>query len=200
MKKTRASFLTFFGAALIFIAVLPCIVAAQGKDNETQKPAPSTLDAWRQALPPEAESVKSAEGAAASAQPRASRAEVEKNLIVLEQKWMAALKTRDASVLSQLVSDDFTLVSPRLVVAAGDKEKFFLHAMNDLNLTSFVFGDLNVRLYGRAAVVSGRMNQSANVAGEDWGGSFLVTDVWINRDGFWQVVSRHMSLLPEKKQ
>jgi hypothetical protein len=56
-----------------------------------------------------------------------------------------------------------------------------------------------VRLYGRTAVVSGRLKQSATVAGEDWGGSYLITDVWVSRDGFWRVVSRHASLLPGKK-
>ncbi|MBC7932087.1 MAG: nuclear transport factor 2 family protein, partial [Rubrivivax sp.] len=104
-----------------------------------------------------------------------------------------------ASSLSQIISDDFTLVSPRLVVAAGDKDKYFKHAMRDLNLASYVFEDLTVRLYGRVAVVSGKLKESATVAGEDWTGSYLVTDVWVNRDGSWRVVSRHASLLPEKK-
>ena len=112
---------------------------------------------------------------------------------------MGALQQRDASALSQLVSDDFTLVSPRLVVAAGDRDKYFQHAMRDLNLTSYEFEGLTVRLYGRAAVVSGHLKQGANVAGEDWGGNYLFTDVWVSRDGTWQVVSRHLSLLPEKK-
>jgi ketosteroid isomerase-like protein len=139
------------------------------------------------------------EASAAVKQQRAAREVAEKSLIALESKWMGALQLRDASALSQLVSDDFTLVSPRLVVAAGDREKYFQHAMRDLSLTSYEFEGLTVRLYGRTAVVGGRLKQSAGVAGEDWGGSYLFTDVWVSRDGAWQVVSRHLSLLPEKK-
>lgn len=30
-------------------------------------------------------------------------------------------------------------------------------------------------------------------------GTYLITDVWVNRDGIWQVVSRHASLLTTKK-
>jgi hypothetical protein len=113
---------------------------------------------------------------------------------------MDSLQQRDASVLSQLISDDFTLVTPRLVVAAGDREKYFQHAMRELNLTSYEFEGLTVRLYGRTAIVSGRLKQSATLAGEDWGGNYIFTDVWVGRDGAWQVVSRHASLLPPEKR
>jgi ketosteroid isomerase-like protein len=200
MRETRTRFLTFFVGTLILF-VMPTAVVAQEKEEEKkpQKPATATVDAWRQALPPEAETTNSAEGETAAAEPRASRAEIEASLLALERKWMEALRLRDASALSQLISDDFTLVSPRLVVAAGDREKYFQHAMRDFSLTSYDFEEMTVRLYGRAAVVSGRLKQSATVAGEDWGGSYLVTDVWVSRDGFWRVVSRHATLLPVKK-
>jgi ketosteroid isomerase-like protein len=196
--KTRTHLSTFFAAALILIA-LSVSAAAQDKGKEAQKPATGTVDAWRQALPPEAETEGAPEASAAVAQQRVTREATEKSLLALERKWMGALQQRDASALSQLISDDFTLVSPRLVVAAGDREKYFQHAMRDLSVTSYEFEGLTVRLYGRAAVVSGRLKQSASVAGEDWGGNYLFTDVWVSRDGAWQVVSRHVSQLPDKK-
>jgi ketosteroid isomerase-like protein len=198
MRETRTRFLTFFVGTLI-LAVMSAAAGAQEKEKEAQKPATTTVDAWRQALPPEAETTNSAEGETAAAQPKASREEIEAGLVALERKWMEALRLRDASALSQLIADDFALVSPRLLVAAGDKEAYFKHAMRELNLASYDFEELTVRLYGRAAVVSGRLKQSATVAGEDWGGSYLITDVWVSRDGFWRVVSRHATLLPVKK-
>jgi ketosteroid isomerase-like protein len=200
MMKTRTHLSTFFAAALILVA-MSVSAAAQDKDKgkEAQKPATGTVDAWRQALPPEAETEGTAEASTAVAQPRVTREATERSLLALERKWMGALQQRDASALSQLISDDFTLVSPRLVVAAGDRDKYFQHAMRDLSVTAYEFEGLTVRLYGRAAVVSGRLKQSASVAGEDWGGNYLFTDVWVSRDGVWQVVSRHVSQLPEKK-
>lgn len=201
MRDTRTRLVTFLAGILLLAAGPSPAVGAQGKAKEAQqKPAAgNTVDAWRQALPPEAESEGRADGAAAEAQPTASREEAERGLLALERKWMEALKLRDASALSQIIADDFTLVSPRLVVAAGDRGKYFEHAMRDLNLASYELDELKVRLYGRAAVVSGRVKQSATAGGEDWGGSYLITDVWVSRDGFWRVVSRHASLLPEKK-
>ncbi|MCA1614738.1 MAG: nuclear transport factor 2 family protein [Acidobacteria bacterium] len=174
--------------------------AAQEKGKETQKPTTGTVDAWRQALPPEAENAGTTDEPASVTRQRDSREAAEKSLLALERKWMGALQQRDASALSQLVSEDFTLVSPRLVVAAGDRDKYFQHAMRDLSLTSYDFEGLTVRLYGRTAVVSGRLRQSASAAGEDWGGNYLFTDVWVSRDGAWQVVSRHTSMLPPEKR
>lgn len=198
MKDARTRFLTFL-VGVLALAATPAAAGAQQKGKEERKPPTATVDAWRQALPPEAETKNPAEAAAAVAQQRASAEEVKAGLVALERRWMEALKHRDAGALSQLISDDFTLVSPRLVVAAGDRDKYFKHAARDLNLVSYDFEDLTVRLYGRTAVVSGRLTQSANAAGDDWGGSYLITDVWVSRDGFWQVVSRHATLLPDKK-
>lgn len=199
MKKFTTHLFNLFAVALTVVA-LSISAAAQDKSKETQKPPAGTVDAWRQALPPEAETTETPEASASPAQPRLTREAAEKALTTLERKWMDSLRQRDASALSQLVSDDFTLVSPRLVVASGDRDKYFQHAMRELSLTSYDFENLSVRLYGRTAVVSGRLKQSANVAGEDWGGSYLFTDVWVSRDGAWQVVSRHTSLLPPDKR
>lgn len=201
MRVAHTSFLNFVAAAPILAAALTVSAAAQDKGKEAQKPAASTADAWRQALPPQAETGEPAEASAAAVtQTRANREAAEKALLALEQKWMGALQLRDASALSQLISEDFTLATPRLVVNPGDREKYFQHAMRDLSLTSYEFENLTVRLYGRTAVVSGRLRQSASVAGEDWGGDYLFTDVWVSRDGVWQVVSRHTSLPPPEKR
>lgn len=199
MKKSRRRLFTLCAVALT-LALVSLSAAAQDKGKETQKPANGTADAWRQSLPPEAETTNTPEASVANTQPQATREASEKRLIALERTWMKSLQLRDASALSQIIADDFTLVSPRLVVAAGDRDKYFQHAMRDLNLTSYDFDGLTVRLYGRTALVSGRLSQSANIAGEDWGGAYLFTDVWVSRDGAWQVVSRHTSLLPPEKK
>lgn len=193
--RTAISFLTLLVAALILAA------PAGAQEKEKGAPQSSAADVWRQALPPEPETSEPAEGAEASApaEPSNSREETEAGFIELERRWMEALRLRDASALTQLISDDFTLFSPRLSIAPGEREKYFNHAMRDLNLASYEFEGLTVRLYGAAALVTGRLKQTATVAGQDWGGTYLVTDVWVDRDGLWQVVSRHASLLPARQ-
>ena len=198
MRETLKSLLTFAAGALILSAATAAF--AQEKKDGGQKPA-STVDAWRQALPPDAETERPAAAEEPNGTPaRPSREEVERNLLALEIKWMDALKMRDASTLGQVVADDFVSVSPRADGVVSDRARYLDHATRELKLTSYEFRDLTVRLYGRTAIVSGRLTQTATAAnGDDLGGSYFFTDVWVSRDGAWRVVSRHASPLPAVK-
>ena len=85
MRETRTRLYNFFIATLILNVALSISAAAQDKGKETQKPATGTVDAWRQALPPQAETEGTPEASAAAAQPRATREMTEKSLIALER-------------------------------------------------------------------------------------------------------------------
>ncbi len=199
MRDMSKCFLAF-AAALILIATPARAAFAQGKKDREKKPA-STADAWRQALPPEAETERPAGAEEPNGTPaRPSREEVERGLIALEMKWMDALKLRDANTLGQVIADDFVSVNPRAAGVVSDRAEYLGHAARELRLTSYEFEGLTVRLYGRTAVVSGRLTQTASGAGgDDLSGSYFFTDVWVGRDGAWRVVSRHMSPLPAAK-
>ncbi|HEV2864538.1 MAG TPA: nuclear transport factor 2 family protein [Pyrinomonadaceae bacterium] len=198
MRKTLKCFLAFATGALVFTTT-PTVIAQEKKGGE-QKPD-STADAWRRALPPEAETERPASVEDSSGTPaRPSREEIERSLLALETKWMDALKHRDASTLGQVVADDFVSVSPRAAGVVSDRTKYLDHALRELKLTSYEFQDLSVRLYGRMAIVSGRLTQTASAANdENLGGSYFFTDVWVSRDGAWRVVSRHASPLTAAK-
>lgn len=200
MSEIRNGVLTF-AAALIFVAAPARGASAQDKKGAGQKPG-STVDAWRQALPPEAEAeTRSGTGEANGAPGRPSREEIEKGLIELEMKWMDALKLRDAGTLGQIIADDFVSVSPHAPGLVSDRARYLENATRELKLTSYEFEGLTVRLYGRTAIVSGRLTQTAGAAnGADLGGSYFFTDVWVGRDGAWRVVSRHVSPLPGAKK
>jgi uncharacterized protein DUF4440 len=49
--------------------------------------------------------------------------------------------------------------------------------------------DLNVRVYGNAAVVTGRSIQSGNENGKDYRGDYRFTRVYVKRDGHWKTVA-----------
>lgn len=200
MLNVSTRFLVLLTCALLIFVAPSLAAVAQEKKDEGKKPAGSTADAWRQALPPEAERTSETVEAASNAPASPSREEVERNVLALERKWMDALKARDASTLGQVVADDFSFVGPRTSGKPGDRDKYFAHALRELKLESYELDDLTVRLYGRTAVVSGRLTQKAvGAGGEDLSGSYFVTDVWVSRDGFWRVVSRHVSLIQAAK-
>jgi ketosteroid isomerase-like protein len=68
-------------------------------------------------------------------------------------------------------------------------------AFEEIEVESFAYADVSVRTYGDVAVMQSRWHQRARLRGDDWSGEGLLTDVWVRRDGRWQVVARHSSLV-----
>lgn len=194
MRSMRISFLVLFTWVLMS-ACSPTIIAT-AQEKETTKPG-TTVDAWRQALPPDAEAQRPAEETPGLVSSLPSNEETEKTLLSLERSWMDSLKAGDADSLSQIISGGFTFVSPR-VADVKDRTKYLEYALRDLKLTFYEFDRTRVQLFGRTAIVSGWLKQKVSIGREDWSGTYLITDVWINRDGAWRVVSRHESPLPEQ--
>ncbi len=194
MKVMKISF--FVVSIWILTCALTPLGVATAQEKEKQKPG-TTVDSWRQSLPPEAEVPASPEDMSNPAT-ASSSAETQKTLLSLEQKLMESLKVGDADSLSLIIGNDFTFVNPRLSGKVTDRAKYLEHALRDTKLTAYEFDKTTVQIFGKTAVVTGRLKQSATVGGTDWSGTYLVTDVWVSRNGSWRVVTRHESLLPGK--
>src|SRR6476619_230343 len=120
----------------------------------------------------------------------AAMSDAETALPALEAAWMAAWLRKDRAVCEAILADDFLLTSARGVLMP--KAAWLEGAMGPISGTAFEWLELRVRPLGEdVAIVHGRSRQEATVGGLDWSGVFLVTDVWMWRDGAWRVVSRH---------
>jgi Domain of unknown function (DUF4440) len=110
-------------------------------------------------------------------------------LVHLEHRWLAAAMQRDTSVLDEILADDFIDVNSRGEVR--DKADH-LRSTSAPAHTRQTLGELKVRIYGPAAVVTG-LN---TIAAPD--GSFTArvrfTDVFVKRDGRWRAVSAQETL------
>jgi hypothetical protein len=62
---------------------------------------------------------------------------------------------------------------------------------------SYEIADVVVHDYEDAAVVLADLELRATVRGEDRSGNFAVTDVWVRRDGRWQVMARSSIFIPQ---
>jgi hypothetical protein len=58
--------------------------------------------------------------------------------------------------------------------------------------------DVKIRVYGDAAVVTGRIQRTRVVGGERRADDWRFTKVYARRDGAWRVVSFHASEGPER--
>ena len=119
------------------------------------------------------------------------------DISALEHDLMDAWCRKDRVALERLVGEDFELSSAlgRRMARAPWLEA----AMDRFHIGWFRFEELEARSVdaaGDVVVAHGRVNQRATAEGREWHGTFLVTDVWVRREGRWQLVARHGSALP----
>ena len=61
-------------------------------------------------------------------------------------------------------------------------------------IEDFGYEEIDPEVYGDTAVVVSRYSQTATLDGRDVSARLHVTDVWIRRDGRWQIVRRHATV------
>lgn len=115
-------------------------------------------------------------------------------LIELSRRWMDAWRRRDTALLGEILAPEFTLMSS-LSTEPMSRADWLRYALGDYVCEWFEYDRCDVKDAGDAAVVTSWYRQKASVGGADRSGQFLLTDVWVRRDGKWQVIARHSSHL-----
>ena len=121
-----------------------------------------------------------------------------KVLLDLESKMARAWVQQDAQTLEQILADDYTLAG------AGDaligKDQYVAGLDNpEFRTTSAIVADLRVRVYGNAAVVTGRATYRGwSERRGRYVRRFRFTDTFVRRESTWKCVATHASgLAPE---
>jgi len=122
---------------------------------------------------------------------------MEKLFLDLETQWMTAWKHKDVATVRKILSDDFTLTSSLSSGGLVDKEGW-IAKLAIYDCKAFRFDKIQVRVYDNTAVVNSWFHQDATANGNDWSGNFLITDIWVKKDEYWQVVARHASWLQNR--
>ena len=120
--------------------------------------------------------------------------EVREELRALEHEWMQAHQARDEARLEELVADGFRFTAIHLNPEPMTREQWMGAALGGYLITSFSFESMDIDVFGDTAVCHSRFSQIASYT-VDLSNVFRVTDVWVRRDGRWQVVARHSSIL-----
>jgi ketosteroid isomerase-like protein len=113
---------------------------------------------------------------------------VSEELVGLSHDLVRAVQTHDAKRLDSLLAAEFTLDGAAGVLA---REELLEAAGGAYEIEEFAYLEIDPEVLGNTAVVVSRYRQSARYAGRDASGDLRVTDVWIRRDGRWQIVRRH---------
>jgi hypothetical protein len=119
---------------------------------------------------------------------RISNTSVEQEIIKLENQWNEAMIKVDTKALSDILADDYFETGDKGELSTKDK---FISALKsgELKFSSAKCDDLKVRVYGSAAVVTGRNTTKGEEKGKDISGSSRYTDTWAMRNNRWQCVA-----------
>lgn len=132
----------------------------------------------------------------ASAQTKLTKAEKTKqDLIQIERDIGKANIDRDYDYFERIEAEEFIFtgedgsVTTKKEDLAGLKEP----ANPDYTLEAYAVNEAKVTLYGKTAVVTGRVTTKAKYKGAVVAKQTRFTDVFVWRDGRWQIVAGHSS-------
>src|SRR6266704_2350030 len=122
---------------------------------------------------------------------------VEKDILRMEEDLTQTETRLDVDALDRIYADDIMVMAP--IGICVDKPA----VMSEIRMAAekAVIGrydkdDLKVRAFGDTAVSSYRMTAWATVEGTEIKRALCITNVWMKRNGSWQIVARHTASLP----
>jgi ketosteroid isomerase-like protein len=120
----------------------------------------------------------------------------EQELKRLENEWLNSYLRGDKQTFDRIVADDFTRTDESGKFATKAEERTLVQVPTASVNASLANEDMQVRVYGNAAIVTGRI--VSKVQGTlNFQSRF--TDTFIKREGRWQVVARHYSRVPTER-
>jgi ketosteroid isomerase-like protein len=105
----------------------------------------------------------------------------------LEQEWADAVVHQNTNVIDRIQASEFRFTDPSGQVWTKASALEFIQS-GRLKIESFKMGNVDVRLYGNAAVVTLEVNWTGKSGDTDISGPQRMTDVFIKRNGRWQCV------------
>ncbi len=123
---------------------------------------------------------------------------VKTELSRLETVWNKAHERGDAEELDRLWADDFVATVPGMASMTKD-QSIAIWRLGKMRFKRYKTSDLRVRVYGDAAVVTGRLERTRTVGGRDVDDDWQFTKVYISSQGNWRVVAFHASAASPRK-
>jgi len=124
---------------------------------------------------------------------------VEEELIKLENEWAEAWVKRDVAFFERVEADDYTYTSSSGEVWTKAKDLAFVKSLKPGRAGySQVIAEMDVRVYGDVAVVTGRDVIKETREGKEITRQERWTNTWVKLDGRWQCVAGHSSEIAQK--
>jgi ketosteroid isomerase-like protein len=110
----------------------------------------------------------------------------------LENVWNEAHEHGDAASLESLWADDLEVAVPKMPVMTKPQVLSFARS-GRMKFLHYTTSDLKVRVYGDAAVVTGRLQRTRVLNGQETVDDWRFTKTYVRQNQKWRVVSFHAS-------
>jgi uncharacterized protein (TIGR02246 family) len=120
----------------------------------------------------------------------------EQQVMALNRAWAEAITKGDAAALNRILADDVIVTSgsgeirskaAEIKDSAGHPDPDFVW------IRSFTTEDVRIRIYGDAAVVTGRAKWGFKYRGQEVNQERRYTHVYVKRQGQWKIVAQQTS-------
>ncbi len=117
---------------------------------------------------------------------------VEQTIRRLDGERSQALVRGDTAALERIYADDYSAVGTSGAVR-NKAQAIADNKSGALKMESQSFDNVNVRVYGDAAVITGVATQKGRDKGKDISGQVRFTRVYVKQNGQWRLVAGHAS-------
>jgi uncharacterized protein (TIGR02246 family) len=130
--------------------------------------------------------------AVASGQPADTQA-----ILDIEQRLAQAWVDRDRKAIESILADDWSVTdaSGRVLTKPQVMQESF--GSTERRVDRMIVDDVKVRVFGETAVATGRTQATGSYRGQSASVVLRFTDVFVRRDGRWQVVASHGSTVAQ---
>jgi uncharacterized protein DUF4440 len=118
---------------------------------------------------------------------------VKDDLAALSVRFMEAVRDREIPFLEYHLGEEFTLTTGRAAAPVRTRAEWLRITASRYEIEEFSFETVEEFDYGGAGLVRSRYRQTGSMEGERRDTEYLMTDVWVARNGRPQLVSRHVS-------
>ena len=110
----------------------------------------------------------------------------------LESVWNEAYLRGDAEAMNRLCAEDFIATMTDMAVLNKARSIGLLSA-GPVKFLRYETSDIRIRIYGDAAIVTGRLQRTRSVNGQNADDDWRFTKMYVRQSGRWQVVAWHAS-------
>ena len=120
---------------------------------------------------------------------------VEQQLKQMEDDWQKATRTKDVALLKRIIAEDWVATNDQGKIL--NREQYISQTTSNTDvIQSNENTDMQVRVYGNTAVVTGGLTEKGTRNGTAYLDTYRWTDVFVKRGGHWQAVVSQWAKVP----